>query len=502
MIRPTFLGFETAKKGLTTAQKGIDIAGQNLVNWDSEGYTRQRIEQVALSQDNYSSRFTDNRIGVAGQGVDIVGISQQRDRFLDKRYREEYGDTGYYEKSAAILTDIQNSLDILDVDGDEGLRGRLMALMDSLDVFAAQPDSPTNANIVATNVKSLTQTLQLLNKKLDKVGQQTTYDMEVQVDSFNDKLARVAELNRVIMEDTGVIGADARYGPNELYDERNVLIDELSNMTDLEVTHNVDGTVNLEVAGKLVVQGKKYETMDMSTSEETGVVSLRWLSTGEPCLLTTGSLKAYSDHINGRGNNIINRGETAERGVPYYKDQLDSVARQLAEVLNTTIPASYEDPAQGFKTLMGTNDGSKEITAANISLSTSWTNDSSYIITQRGDLDNTYILKLKDRLNTEDHDFKTGSGTDSFDGTFLDYFKHIGTTLGADIKYHDGRHEASSVMAENLQDQRDSVAGVNVDEETSNLMLYNKSLSAASRLMTTLDEALDVLINRTGRVGL
>ena len=57
-------------------------------------------------------------------------------------------------------------------------------------------------------------------------------------------------------------------------------------------------------------------------------------------------------------------------------------------------------------------------------------------------------------------------------------------------------------MATNLNDQRDSVAGVNVDEETANLMLYNKSLSAASRLMTTLDDALDVLINRTGRVGL
>ena len=68
MIRPTFLGFDTAKKGLTTAQKGIDITGQNLVNWDSEGYTRQRIEQVALSQDKYSSRFSSNRVAVAGQG--------------------------------------------------------------------------------------------------------------------------------------------------------------------------------------------------------------------------------------------------------------------------------------------------------------------------------------------------------------------------------------------------------------------------------------------------
>ena len=155
MIRPTFLGFETAKKGLTVAQKGIDIAGQNMVNWDSEGYTRQRIEQVALSQDRFSSRFVDNKVGIAGQGVDIVGISQQRDSFLDKRYRAEYGDTGYFEKSGDILGDIENALDILNAEGDEGLRGRLMALRDALDTFAGSPDSPTHANIVATAVKGV-----------------------------------------------------------------------------------------------------------------------------------------------------------------------------------------------------------------------------------------------------------------------------------------------------------------------------------------------------------
>ena len=515
MIRPTFLGFDTAKKGLTTAQKGIDIAGQNLVNWDSEGYTRQRIEQVALSQDNYSSRFSSNRVAVAGQGVDIVGISQQRDSFLDKRYREQYGDVGYFDKVDDILKDIQSSLDILDAQGDSGLRGRMMALLDSLDVFSGQPDSPTNANIVATNVKKIADTLKLLDGKLAKVQEQHTYDMSVEVDEYNQMLAKVAEINRVILEDSGVINNDARYGPNELYDERNSLIDKLSNMTDISVTHNVDGTVTLEAGGKIVVQGKKYETLDMSQNKNTGVISLRWLSTGEPVQLETGSIKASADYINGRGNNIVNPGETSERGVLYYKDQLDYIAQTFADVMNSTIPAGYkgqgpesglEEDADGnvlYKTLIGTTDGSGKITAGNISISEEWSKDSNYLMTQRGNLDTTYILKLKERLNSDEtNTFKPDGATEGFTGTFLDYFKVIGTTLGSDISYSEGRYEAASVMASNLDDQRDSVAGVNVDEETANLMLYNKSLAAASRLMTTLDDALDVLINRTGRVGL
>lgn len=515
MIRPTFLGFDTAKKGLTTAQKGIDIAGQNLVNWDSEGYTRQRIEQVSLSQDSYSARFSSNRVAVAGQGVDIVGISQQRDAFLDKRYREQYGDEGYFDKADDILKDIQSSLDILDAQGDSGLRGRMMALLDSIDVFSGQPDSPTNANIVATNVKKITQTLQLLDNKLNKVQEQHTYDMSVTVDDYNQMLAKVAAINREILEDSGVIGADARYGPNELYDERNTLIDKLSNLTDLQVTHNIDGTVMLEAGGKTVVQGTKYETLDMSENSNTGVVSLRWLSTGEAAQFTTGSIKASADYINGRGDNIVNPGETPERGVRYYQDQLDYIAQTFADVMNSTIPAGYKGlgPESGlqkdgngnvlYKTLIGTTDGSDKITAGNISISEDWAKDSNYLMTQRGNLDTTYILKLKERLNSDGtNQFKPEGATEGFTGTFLDYFKVIGTTLGSDISYAKGRYDAASAVANNLNDQRDAVAGVNVDEETANLMLYQKSLSAASRLMTTLDDALDVLINRTGRVGL
>lgn len=504
MIRPTFLGFETAKKGLTTAQKGIDISGQNMVNWDSEGYTRQRIEQVALSQDRYSSRFVDNKVGIAGQGVDIVGISQQRDSFLDKRYREEYGDVGYYEKSTDILTDIQSSLDILNAEGDEGLRGRLMALRDALDTFAGSPDSPTHANIVSTAVKGMAQTLQLLDEKLNKVAAQHTYDMEVAVNEYNEKLAKVAQINKVIMEDSGVIGNDARYGPNELYDERNVLIDELSKMTNLGVTHNVDGTVTLDVDGKTVVQGTKHETLDFTADVDTGLVSLRWLSSGKPANeITTGSLKASNDFINGRGNNMLLKGETSEQGVRYYQDQLDAIAQQFANVLNNSIPNSFTDLGAGYKKLVGTTDGSDTITAANITVSEEWSGNASYIMTDPGILDTTYILSLKDKLNEAKMDFTAPGGAKSAeDITFLDYFKEIGTTLGTSISYQDGRHTASEAMATSLEDRRDSVAGVNIDEETSNLMLYNKSLSAASRLMTTLDEALDVLINRTGKVGL
>ena len=92
-----------------------------------------------------------------------------------------------------------------------------------------------------------------------------------------------------------------------------------------------------------------------------------------------------------------------------------------------------------------------------------------------------YALALADAITNSSHRFEPNGA--SFDGTFLDYVKNYVT------------------IQRNLEDNRDSVSGVVVDEEVSNMMLYNKSLSAASRLMTAMDEALDTIINKTGMVG-
>lgn len=114
------MGFETAKRGLTAAQKGLDVAGQNLTNWDSAGYTRQRITQVAIAPDSYRPRYSVSRVGLAGQGVEITGIDQTRDVFLDKRFREESGDLGYYGQAYTVLADIQASINEFNPNNDVG----------------------------------------------------------------------------------------------------------------------------------------------------------------------------------------------------------------------------------------------------------------------------------------------------------------------------------------------------------------------------------------------
>lgn len=512
MLRPTFLGFEVAKRGLSTSQKGLDITGQNMTNWDSKGYTRQRIDQVAIATSAYSSRFGSNRIAVTGQGVAINGVAQIRDSFLDKRFRDEYSDEGYYGQVSNILSDIESAIGEFNPNSTTGLRGSLETLLPALQKFADTPYSETSANIIATEFRNLTQTLHHLSSKLNSVQSQQTYNLKMSVQEVNTKFEQLANLNYAIQQDLGLTVDNEYYGPNELLDQRNLLLDELSRYGDIEVIPNADQTVTVKFGDHVAVDGAKHEKIQMNENSN-GTVSLGWLSTGDRLGTVTGLLKGATDFINGRGPNVINQNESPYNGIPYYRDQLNTFANTLASVVNNVIPDTVDAAGNvlTYKTLLGglssTPDASGNypvltnivVTADNISISDDWTADSSYIIFQSDNKDNNYILDLYSALTLKDSTFMSNGET--FKGTFLDFVDNYAGNLGEDISFYEGRHTATSTIVSELYDRRDSISGVVLDEEVSNMMMYNKSYQAASRLMTTLDEALDVLINKTGLVG-
>ena len=160
-----------------------------------------------------------------------------------------------------------------------------------------------------------------------------------------------------------------------------------------------------------------------------------------------------------------------------------------------------------YKTLLGAtqSDGTvsnvAQITAANISISKEWSEggDSYFIFNKQENVED-YAQKLSARLSNEDFTF-TSLG-ESFTGTFNEYMIELVGRLGTDVSYNTGKQEAAAQVADDFLEQRDSIAGVQQDEETTNLMIFQKAFSASSRVMTTMDDLLDTIINRMGRVGL
>ena len=108
-MRPTFLGFETQKRTLQVVQKSLDIAGNNVSNINTIGYTRQRVDLYSMYvSGNQSLRWCSNtnNLSLNGQGVNAYGVSQTRDQYIDKRYRENTAVEAETEKSVNILSDI------------------------------------------------------------------------------------------------------------------------------------------------------------------------------------------------------------------------------------------------------------------------------------------------------------------------------------------------------------------------------------------------------------
>ncbi len=519
MTRPTFMGFEMSKSAIFANQKSLDIVGNNLSNSNTVGYTRQRTERESVITSTLNRVMVSN-IGLAGQGVETTGITQVRDEFLDKRFRDEYATSSYHAQASNILSDVQAAMgDGQDITDETGLYGGLMRVYEALYDYIKEPTMQTEANIVQTAFENMAQVLHHMDAKLTNVSEQHIFDLGVSVGRVNEIAQQIAYINDQIASDAAVLTDpdNEHFGPNELLDQRNVLLDELASYGEISVTPRADGQVDVQFGKEPLIIGDDYDVLNLQVNSDQ-TVSVRLSTTGDIITTSDGILRASMDYLNGRGPNAQSENETLQQGIPYYRDQLDAFAAALAEVANTAIPEiDTTDPnntkplvdANGnivYKTLLGakgpdgTTNGNLPITASNLAISTEWLEEGpGYFIYDENTATEDYAQKLA--YNLTEGTFTFTAYGQKYTGTFADFEINFVGDLAAEINFQSGRQSSTAAIADDLLDQRDSVSGVSQDEETADMLKYQKSYEAAARLMTALDELLDVIINQTGMVG-
>lgn len=201
----------------------------------------------------------------------------------------------------------------------------------------------------------------------------------------------------------------------------------------------------------------------------------------------------------------------------YYTDKLDNLAASFAEVMNK-LNAKGHGVTDDSKNLFVSRDpNNTTIEAANITINPDWYSGKVHIGTGFGttspDPTDTVLAMLEAMKSTfASNKTTTIGGTtiadktvdfqlDLGNKTFVDYMNNVSTNLASDSLNNQTALKTDVTVLNGLQDSRDSISGVSLDEEASNMMTYLSAYNAASRLMTALDEALDTLINNTGRVG-
>ena len=524
--RATFFGIEIGKTGLFVSQKGLDVTGHNIANVDTAGYTRQRLNNTAYDPYNGLSLLKPMDRAMVGGGAKVQLLEQIRSAFLDRQFRTEQTANSYWEVRTQGLTYVESLFE--SVSGQLAMTEAIQDLFTAFNTVSADPADQEQRTVLKQEaVKLCEQFNHMYSALIDlQKGQDTA--VKTVAEHINTMAGQIADLNKAIYA-FEIDGTPA----NDLRDKRNLLIDQLSAIVDIEYTGDAIGSkCQIKVAGEILVDHKMVnglevikvpnplgtvaegyeEVWQVNWSERPGTVPLFTRKPLDLTQLTGGELLS---HINLRDGT-----DQAEPGIPYYINQLNTLARAMVQNVNAIHRDGWTHPASGASVQgvdffhPGNTGDINEVTAGNIRISDELL-DSVYNIaasTKKITLgpppeemqigNNENMLALFALSHTPDLVLTGVPGAPIAIGDFESFISSITLDVATSLGHSKHKGNTSYSLLLGADTQRQSISGVSLDEEMTQLIKYNHAYSGASRLITAMDEALDVLINRTGRVGL
>lgn len=439
----TWNGISTALSSLQAQRAAMDIAGQNIANVNTPGYTRQRVQLTS------------------GLGVDVSAIQRLQSGVLGDRARTEGARLGDLTVTSTVMNEIEQ---VFPEPSATGLSAKLDAFWSGFaDVArdttntAARIQVVEQANVVAGWLNDATQ-------RLTDISTDYKQNLTNLVTSANSAAQKIAELNIAISQ-----AVQGTSDTNSLLDQRANAATELSNAVGGTFTIDDANIMRVSLGGTTLVGSRNYSALQVDTTA--GVTSVQWSSTDSTATISSGAANGYLNTIN--------------TVIPTWTASLDTVAAALISKVNTAQAAGY-DSAGVAGTAMFTGT-----TAATIAVA----------ITDGAKIAASGVAPTGGiaSLNGSNADIMSMLGTVSGgpDGIYQD----LVVTLGYSTQTANETAQTQESFNSNIMSQIKSESGVNMDEEMANLLTYQRAYEAAARVLTTIDEALATLINRTGLVG-
>ncbi len=438
----SFYGLQTSLRGLLAQQRALDTTGHNIANASTVGYSRQEAVMAAAPAMHIPQGAVQGGAGAhIGSGVDVQAYRRIRDNFLDLQYRAQATRLGEESGKAEGLDRAELALN---EPGDNGINAKLA------DFWSAWADLSNGADDIAArtalieSAESLTEAFSIVDGQLELVGQQAAAEFSALTAAGGEieQIGRqIASLNTTIK--AFVTAGDA---PNDLMDQRDVLLDQLSALGTTSIVNNADGSVDVTFGGASapMVDGTGYHTEPLGINPGGRLGALKDLSTVPGGLIDS------------------------------YRTELGAVANQVATAVNALHPGFF---------------------AVNHTPPASYGGDTLVVAVDTATLLPGFTTEASANEVARAVSELSGKGPDSVYNAFV-------SRVGSEVREAKTQEANAAALTDAVQDRRESVAGVSLDEEMGNLIRFQRAYQASSRAMSTMDEMLDVLINRTGRVGL
>ncbi len=458
------VGLNTAVLALRAHQLAVDVASHNVANAQSPGYSRQRVllrPLVIPGAFGMGSGLHAN----PGAGVDASALHRVRDTFLDYQARQAFSNEAYWGASTQAL---QRAELTFNEPSEDGLGAVMNRFWSSWHDVVTNPDSAAARSTLVNAGSAVGSRFQAMRADLGaQRGNLNTQIVDV-ARKINDASSEIATLNVTIAQfEAG--GREA----SDLRDRRDMLLDGLSKLGPITYSEQPDTTVTVQWGSHTLVQANQSENVAVQADPgNTGMDRLYFTSDNAVLDTSAGELGGLK-HVR-------------DTALPALITKLDTLAAGIITNINAIHTTGYGiDNSTGNALFNGTDaatitinpviGGNPDKLATSAAANTP--GDSSMALAMAN-------LQL-DRL--------MAGGTQTFD----EFYGNTVTVLGADVAQSIVNVDGASLVSGHIDQSRQSVSGVNIDEEVMNMTLSQHAYDASARVITVIDSMLDTLINRT-----
>lgn len=448
----SFGGLHISRSGVAASQRALDVISHNIANVSTPGHSRQRVEQVSTDRLGPSLLLGP---GANGAGVSITTVSRARDALMDANVRSELGGSAGSEINLQTLSEIERALG----PHSGGLGEALTAFWNGWEELSLDATSQTSRTQVMEAAETLARSLSAAALDVEAVQASNIAVAQTMMDEQNAALAEVARLNGEIRAQEAV-GDNA----NALLDERDRQLDTLASTMGATVNLSTDDMVNVSIGGYEVVRGTSHSTMSI---------------TGDPAVLETseGAIISPGGEMGAR----LVEGSAASGQVVA---ELDALALGIRDMVNTQHQLGFD--------LSGGAGGDvfSASSAADFAVAATLTLDGLAASASGANADGNHAIEmagLRDQAGV--------------DGTLGEQARAVVGRVGSAVLTAQTRVDSDAGALASLEASRSALTGVNLDEELTMLLQYQRAYEASARALTSMDQMLDVLINRTGLVG-
>ena len=450
----------------------METVGRNMANVNNQAYSRQRVifGEVAAS-------------GSASTGVDVIEIQQVRDALLDRQVVREKSsaaalaaETAAYERGEAAMGEtISNVSDpsLAATTGGNSLANAMAGFFGAARQLSANPTNSTQKQMFVQTAKTLTERFQFSNDRLAEVQSDLSAQVSNDVDKANLLLTTISGLNLMIASQESETGTKAL----TLRDQRQARLEDLAQVMNFKTTSLPDAPNQIQITatsatGVDTVILSAGTTLETLTFDDDGA-AVRVASSATALALTGGSIKGH----------LLAR----DGALQTLRDSLDLLASQMV----TSVNAVYNPggAGQNFFDPAGTDAGSIQLASGlsglNVRASVSG-----------GAAGDGSVAQLISELDIQSFSSATG---DAIDGTMGESYSAAISLFSYSLSQSRMQHENQTSVLNAVRGQRESVSGVSLDEEAAELMKFQRAYQASARVISVIDEMLDLVVNSMGR---